>query len=615
MSLDYRGYDDNLFPAYANYIDGVNTPYYEAPESGLEPLLYPGAGPIPYTNSMPSKSMLYRRAQISLPPHHGPIEPAFGDLPYPGIQDGPSVLDLRLPLQYPELVTLIPPETLHFAPQPQPSRAPALFATASVKHEPAVSSAEITRRKLLGASLQHSGSIASPVLLTPQPLPRTFGEQIGPNSTAEKRRMPARQATHPSLLRSSSATDIDSQAGTMPPSRRPVLSQADSSTPVRPQDQPPSQQLQQNSPGWLPDQLSPASQLAALQLPPTPLIKPGELLSNPRDAAAPEANFRRMDAQITSLYNTALKHPHPESRKLALTHIATASTKVHNMVHDREQTLWKRQLEPEAQRQVQAQAQNSRVRSAVTRLSYVQPQDFPDGFEQPTMSPQHQPRLPVQRYLQQMPFQAPIQQLPQHNTTPAPETLPPHTPPSVPADLGGIIDGQVPKYVYANRLIATFRTDAKGIADRSAAQNWQKEFRARLPPAGRQYLDDKVAKMTACQNVANQLHQPVQAPQLQQHAQHYPEQILPSRQVPVIPIAEPLRLRINAELPRFFAAMNACSMPATAENAELQRQALNFQENFKANLPPEGHAYIEEIVHRMSIERCEGRDMMTAMPT
>jgi hypothetical protein len=61
--------------------------------------------------------------------------------------------------------------------------------------------------------------------------------------------------------------------------------------------------------------------------------------------------------------------------------------------------------------------------------------------------------------------------------------------------------------------------------------------------------------------------------------------------------------------------MNACSMPATAENAELQRQALNFQENFKANLPPEGHAYIEEIVHRMSIERSEGRDMMTAMPT
>lgn len=607
--------DDSLFPAYTDYINGTDTRYSEGHAFNLHPLPHPELGPIPYTNSMPSR--------------HLSMEPMAAIPVGFGVPTSPAVLELRSPCAYPDLVKLIPPETLHYA--PPPPRKPAYFAPSAVKQEPPMTSAEITRRKLLGASLQH---FTGPPVQSPlQQFPRKHAEHALHDTSPQNRRMSARQATHPSLLRSSSTTDIDSQAGTMPPTRPRMLYSAHSPTPAGANIPSAVQQPLQQSFGRQP---SPVSRGPGPLGPPhgprfssTPLIRPGELLDDPRYATTPMSHRQRLNAQITELYDIAQHHPDPESRKQALAHIATRSAQVYRTTQEREQTLQRRQMEDAAQRQVQADLHKLHARSPEMDNSRTEPQGFPEDYEQPMLSPQHQPYAFPQHYKQQMmehtlihqqPRQLPLQQYSEPYGH-----LQPQTPTLAHKDLRTLVDAQVPKFLVANRLINTSGTDAKGLADRAGAMNWQNSFRASLPPEGLRYLDEAVARMSARHSLSShqpvQQHQPVQdyqpphPPSLDQsHQQPYPSNETPQPQLPIIPVSEPLREHIHANLRLLFSAMRASSMPPTPNNAELQQQAQDFQRDFKATLPPEGHAYIAEIVNNMSIARAEGRDIMSVMP-
>ncbi|KAH3982160.1 hypothetical protein HBH52_075720 [Parastagonospora nodorum] len=562
---DDADFDDSLFPAYAKYINGVETPWYEPHDRRLNYLPYTDAGPIPYTNSMPSRQVTGTPANFN-------------------IRNGPSVLDLRLSSNHPQLGRLVPPETLRSAPPRPRTRAPAQSTPGSTKHHQAVSSAEITRQKLLQASLERSGATTPPML-------------VGRNGSSEKRRMPARQATHPSLLRSSSATDKDSQAGIMPPSGRPLPSFAASPTPVRPQAH-----------------LSPQEPRQSGQLPSTALIRPGEILSDPRYKDAPRSNLKRIDTQITGLYDIAQGHPDPEFRRQALIEIAASSAKIHRMVFDRDQQLGKMPPGGETRKQAHAQAQYSQYRSAQSASPHDQPQGFSDGYEQAMPSPQYEAQVLPQQHIQSMPHQAPVQQLPQQYAHPEPENLLPNTPPNISGDLRGTINAQISKYIQSCSLLAASPADPEGAARRNAAQNWQNDFRAFLPPAGLQYLDETVAKILSYHPV--QAAQPHLAPQVCPHPSMPSHQNVPSH--PYAPdqagvIAEPLRRYIFATLPKYFGAVRARMLPSTPANAALQQQAHAFMQRFRATVPNEGHDFIDEIVRRMIIERNEGRDPMALL--
>jgi hypothetical protein len=508
-------------------------------------------------------------------------------------RDSPSVLDLRPSCNHPRLGRLVPPETLRSAPPPPRTRAPAQSTPGSTKHQKAVSSAEITRQKLLQASLQRPGATTPPML-------------VSRNGSSGKRRMPARQATHPSLLRSSSATDIDSQAGTMPPSGWPLPSFAASPTPVRPKAH-----------------LSPQEPQQSGQLPSTALIRPGEILSDPRYKDVPRSNLKRIDMQITGLYDIAQGHADPESRRQALIEIAASSAKIHRMVFDRDQQLGKMSPGGETRKQAHAQAQYSQYRSAQSASPHDQPQGFSDGYEQAMPSPQYEAQVLPQQHIQSMPHQAPVQQLPQQYAHPGPERLLPNTPPNISGDLRGTINAQISRYIQACTLLAASPADPEGAARRHAAQDWQNDFRAFLPHAGLQYLDDTVANILSRQDVANQQpHHPVQAAQPHLAPQVYPHPGVPSHQnVPshsyapdqAGAITEPLRRYIFATLPKYFGAVRARMLPSTPANAALQQQVHAFMQRFRATVPNEGHEFMDKIVRRMIIESNEGRDPMALL--
>ncbi|EAT91039.2 hypothetical protein SNOG_01390 [Parastagonospora nodorum SN15] len=204
---------------------------------------------------------------------------------------------------------------------------------------------------------------------------------------------------------------------------------------------------------------------------------------------------------------------------------------------------------------------------------------YTNGYEQAMPSPQYEAQVLPQQHIKSMPHQAPVQQLPQQYAHPEPENLLPNTPPNISGDLRGTINAQISKYIQSCSLLAASPADPEGAARRNAAQNWQNDFRAFLPPAGLQYLDETVAKILSYHPV--QAAQPHLAPQVCPHPSMPSHQNVPSH--PYAPdqagvIAEPLRRYIFATLPKYFGAVRA-----------------------------------HEIVRRMIIERNEGRNPMALL--
>jgi hypothetical protein len=592
---DDADYDDSLFPAYTDYINGVDTGWHEAHEPGFNDLPYQYLAPILYTNSMPTRP-------ISNEPTNT-VPAGF-------------VLDLRSPPVHPDMVKLIGPETLH--PTPPSRRIPPSGTPYGGQHERPVFSAEITKQKLTGASVQQSTGVLmqSPLYQAPHDL----AGQLLRNASPGPRRVPGRNATHSSLLRSSSATDIDNQAGAMPPSRSGMVkfehppSPADSGVYLLDQQVPQRYLGRQPNPAvQQPGQLAQPHDLA--QFSPIALLLPGELLNDPRYAAAPLAKRQEMYGQITELYSIVNHHPDPELRKHAHLNIAQNSAAVRRMVQNREEATRRRLMEEAAQRHVQPDMQRSHARLPEMENSFSVPQDFSAGYEQPTLSSQHQSYAIAIPHEQQQPQQVPQPHgngLQGYSHTPAHFSY--HDP---------VIDAQVMQYVLADRHIHNSATDARS---RELAIHWQNSLRVALPPGGLRYLDQEVAKMHHGQNS----HQPVQ-PHLsvQEHhpndlaqpdqpiqnlAQQYHANKSSQAWIPHIAVSGALQQHIHSNLRQLCNAMRICGLPPTHENAEMQQKAREFLRDFKASLPADGHAYIEGLVNKMRMERAEGRNPWNAMP-
>lgn len=113
---------------------------------------------------------------------------------------------------------------------------------------------------------------------------------------------------------------------------------------------------------------------------------------------------------------------------------------------------------------------------------------------------------------------------------------------------------------------------------------------ASLPPEAQAYLKHMVGKISAVKSEHHTPHPLQTQPPIK--SEHH------ASQIPTNTITPALRAYIDDILPRLFAAMRCLQDPNG--NPETHHAAREFQAQFKAGLPPEGHGYIEEVVMRMT---------------
>jgi hypothetical protein len=170
------------------------------------------------------------------------------------------------------------------------------------------------------------------------PALQSFTTQRRSNNFAGPDRSLPPQATHPTLARSSSATDVDSQIGQIPPGSHHMRLPASSLTPVHMQSSPHIQQPQQEN------AVRPYGILSQQQAPPfphhidpgaysnAPMIRPDDLLNNTHFFGIPLAVRETINLQITQLSTTADTHPNPDSRLLAGKQLAQGCMKIYQKV-------------------------------------------------------------------------------------------------------------------------------------------------------------------------------------------------------------------------------------------------------------------------------------------
>jgi hypothetical protein len=595
---DLENEDGSVFPAYAAYLYGVDM-WPEAEDKVLLDFLQYTSIPetIYYTNSMPSRSMLYACAPDAFQ-RHDPIEAWKSKS---GYGDGPPVLDLRLPSLYPDMVMLVPPELVQAAPPPR-----RLQGLTTPKASGPMSSAEITRRKLLNASQQWSKIVAPPVSSSPHHVRRTHRSLAEKQGSPEQRRLPARQSIHPSLLRSSSATDVDSQIGSLSTSRPTTHSPLDSPTPLHTQaviPRAPSQkQILDPLSSPVSQEATPlGSQITTAHVTSVPLIHPGDLVSNPRYAAMPAPTRQQIDAQLTQWWRVAQQYSDIEARKQAFARIQIASTHVHRVL---EHTV-----------PAQAPTVYSTPSQQICAQSAVLPSGPDSEGQAEQLQQQHCPQRLEQRTHSQQYLE--YSQQYQQPDTPCLEPLVhsqgrSKSPPSISAAVRARVDAELPKFFAAYRFTSMSPADAKEQAEHVKARAYQKEFFSSLPVEAQPYLKHSLEKLWARHESSQPFHlpprnSPIPIDQPLPRAHQYQA----ASQIQVVDIAPELRAYINANLPRFFEAIRCAASPDAHPVA--RQNADEFRTQFKASLPEEGHAYIEEIAARMAVAQCEGRDMMSAI--
>jgi hypothetical protein len=592
MSLHHYDpdFDDSLFPAYANYISGFDTQveaYEAAPISPVQ-----GLQPIYYTNSMPSRSALYARAP----------DVSFEDWTLnSGFGNGFPVLDLRSPAHDPDVVTLNAPQLVHPASRPpRISRLPTLAARAPAQ----VSSAEVTRQKLLDASKQQRPMLAAPVASSsPHQFRRKLKQQAEPESSPERRRLPARQAMYSSLLRSSSATDIDSQIGSVPPAGRPqVLLQSPAPSPA--QSKLPPIPMYQAPPIW-PNNSTPqsgahvTSHLSTDDVVQSGIIQPGDLLSNPRYASLDASVRLRADAEITQLWTAVRQHPDSEVRKQSFLRIQGLSG------------FAQFRTEQAAQEQVQSRthAQVPTTHVPTAQESYAQPSIWSDSHEDQAQAPQLQHQAPSPQYP------------PQLQPHPTPHLSPPFESSARTTALSAgeraRIDAQLPKFASILKFINMSFPNATAQSEQAKARANCETFFSSFSAEGQAYLRRAVQNLQTQQTARQPDHivvvqqprcppaQTMQQPQYPLTPPQYPS--APATQKPqqslqphissAASISPALRTHIQAHLPEFISTMRCLEDPdSTLVN---RHRAREFQARFGSSLPVEGYRYIQELMMRM----------------
>jgi hypothetical protein len=483
--------DHDLFPAYSDYLYGPDTRLQVAQEPGLHPLLYPSQSsePIRYTDAMPSRSLLYSVQGALREAEPGSIDKM--ELPSTSTADEGDALDLRWPHPYPDMVTLLPPESVR--PMPVPLQHPQHPPSIPLNPVRQVLSAEATRQTLYNASQPR------PTPNAPSPPPHQFRKSLAYQAETqrapEQRRNPRRQATNRVLYRSSSGTDVDSQLGQMSPNRRTLLSPPtspmplDAHTALSLQHQP---QRLAHYPTRSASGAQPTmhSQAGASNASDVPLIRPGELLSNPRYAVAPRDNLERMNAQFTDLYFKAQKHEDPRARMLARLQIQADSANIHSMMRDWEDRTMKMAVELPVKLGLSTQMEQQSPQGPHVHHQPVQPQVYqqpPPVFQSPQSQYQDLTHQQPQEYVSLPQFQI----IPVHR---------PSTP--IRFEIRQYVNKHLPNFVAAMRItgatIDANTTDPKQLetlAQQPAAHAWIVRFKASLGPEAQRYMVDIVTKM------------------------------------------------------------------------------------------------------------------------
>jgi hypothetical protein len=327
-----------------------------------------------------------------------------------------------------------------------------------------------------------------------------------------------------------------------------------------------------------------------------PFVRPGELLTDPRYATAPENIRQQINAQLTYLWTIVEHHTDPESKKQAFAHIAICSAQARRMLVEKEFA--------------QPQAQNWGSRSP-GRYKH-------QGDYSPIRSPPRA-RTHSRHSVRQIQGLQLAQHMSQLNA--APEQMP-QASSSISSEIRSRIDAGLQTYLAASRLINLSSADSERSAQVARAQAWQNQFRSTLPTEGIQYLEELVARTPEPHQIRQNSdqkshhdlesadHGPQVAHRNPQASHNYTAQ---QREAPVTPINTALRQHIDANISAYFAAIKCTDEPTDSKNFPMQKRAQAFQIQFKSNLPPEGHQYIEEIMHRMYIDQNEGADMMRSL--
>jgi hypothetical protein len=300
--------DDSTFPAYTDYINGLVGRVESWDAAGLEHDFDQG-----------------RETDIDMPQY--PAKDTASSTPLiQQTEEGPAVLDLRSLPSSPNMVKLIPPEHVRPASLHGPSRSAIVVQ--------AMTAAEMTRQKLLDAAPVHSEDRAAAA----QSL-HGYTPQRRSNSIAEQHRMLPRQAIHPTLVRSSSATDVDSHHGQLTPVSNHMRLRSDSPPPIYTQSSVSIQQPQQEHtvrpPAILSQQTAPPSSNDTAAQPPKslPVIRPGDLLTDPRFSIIPLANRQTADSKLRQFWAIVESHPDPQSRQVAAKQISQGSMAVYRLVY------------------------------------------------------------------------------------------------------------------------------------------------------------------------------------------------------------------------------------------------------------------------------------------
>jgi hypothetical protein len=173
--------DDSTFPAYTDYINGL----VEQVES------WDAAGPV--HDSDHGRETYANMFQYLAENTTFSIQQT---------EKGPAVVDLRSPPSSPNMVKLIPPEHVQPASPHGPSR-------------PTMLAHDMTAAKTMRQTLLNDAPV--------QPRRKAAAAQSLHGQTPQRRsnnnRVLPRQASHPKLVRSSSATDVNSHLGQLPGAR------------------------------------------------------------------------------------------------------------------------------------------------------------------------------------------------------------------------------------------------------------------------------------------------------------------------------------------------------------------------------------------------------------
>ncbi|KAH7093486.1 hypothetical protein FB567DRAFT_609984 [Paraphoma chrysanthemicola] len=666
--------DCSFFPAYTDYLFGLDVRPQVAEEPGLHPRLYiPQFEPIRYTNSMPSRSVLYNGAPDV--PYHMVATSARTMDADPAITSDPDSGRLAVNLRSDPLVhhasVATSPEVVAPVPQNASRVTPTILSAEQV-----ASSAETTRRRLLEAS-QRQRSPATSATLSSQRFVRNLRQQGESNGSPEQRGFSGRQAHHPSLAHSYFSTDVDGETGQTSTSITPLSSSSGSRVPPTEHAAQP-QQPQQQHHGRLTNSIQ-SWQNPFVSSSGVNILRPGDLFADPRYLAAFRENLHGMDATIAQNWGILEHHPDETARKQALTRLQAASVRVDVLIQK-----WQLDTQMEAH----ASSRSSPHNSYEMRQASSHTQDSSESYMGQTMRQQH---FPVQYQLPQQSFPPHLDsalsqgsQQPQHGLSllgspiepmhheqamsaaektqhGLPESQPStthedeqtleeaQTPLRVRRWIKDVVEAGLPNYLAARRILSMPPNNPGIIAEQDRARTILANFRSKLGPDGQQYLVAIIAKIDANRIAASQHPQlkvptgqqsknpfikPEPATNAQQSSQPYikREQMSPAQQPqPVLQLQPPQqpqpqsptfspqdaqRNHIRTLLPNFLGALRVVQTPvdsADPQAAQLQQAARNWMANFKAGLSPQGHAMLDEIVGKMMRAKSEGRDWMEEM--